>query len=58
MDALVNILFVVEGGVCTTELSDPLYEELKSYSLGSWTNLTAAALAEGVSVMGEAILQQ
>jgi hypothetical protein len=55
MDALVNLLFVVEGGVCTQELSDQLYEELKSFSLGCWTGLPAASLAEGLAIMADAI---
>jgi hypothetical protein len=55
MDALVNLLFVVEGGVCTQELADPLYEELKIHSLGCWAGLSAPALAEGLAIMADAI---
>ena len=55
MDALGNILFVAEGGICTTEASDPLYEELKRNSRGCWAGLSATALAEGVSIMTDAI---
>jgi hypothetical protein len=55
MDALVNLLFVVEGGVCTPELSDPLYDELKRHSLGCWAGLQAAELAEGFAIMTDAI---
>ncbi len=55
MDALTNLLFVVEGGVCTTELSDPLYLELKTHSLGCWAGLPGPALAEGLAIMTDAI---
>lgn len=53
--ALVNLLFVAEGGVCTTELSDPLYNELKVHSAGCWSGLSGNALADGVATMSEAI---
>jgi hypothetical protein len=55
MDALVNLLFVVEGGICTAELSDPLYDELKRYSLGCWSGLSKLALDEGLSIMSDAV---
>lgn len=55
MDALTSLLFVVEGGVCTSELSDPLYDELKTFSLGCWSGLLGSALAEGLAIMKGAI---
>jgi hypothetical protein len=55
MDALVNLLFVVEGGVCTVELSDPLYDELKRHSQGCWAGLPKLALLEGLAIMSDAI---
>jgi hypothetical protein len=55
MDALTNLLFVVEGGVCTSELSDPLYEELKSYSQGCWAGLSKRALTDGLTIMADAL---
>jgi hypothetical protein len=55
MDALTNLLFVAEGGVCTTELSDPLYDELKSFSLGCWTGLPRSILGEGLAIMASAL---
>lgn len=53
--ALVNLLFVAEGGVCTTELSDPLYNELKVHSAGCWSGLSGNALSDGIAMMSEAI---
>jgi hypothetical protein len=55
MDALTYLLFEVEGGVCTRELSDPLYDELKRLSLGCWTGLPREIIAEGTETMRAAL---
>lgn len=55
MEALTNLLFAVEGGVCTTEISDPLYDELKQYSLGCWTGLPSESLSNGLNAMAGAV---
>ena len=55
LKALATLLFVVEGGVCTEEISDPLYDELKHVSLGRWSGLPAEMIPEALQVMREAI---
>jgi len=55
MDALGNILFAVEGGLCSTELSDRLFDELKLHSQGCWTGLSPGPMAAAMSVMQEAL---
>ncbi|MEO5951565.1 MAG: hypothetical protein ABIQ44_03765 [Chloroflexia bacterium] len=48
---LTSLLFVVEGGICSQELSDPLYEELKASSLGCWTGLSRRVLPQALEAM-------
>ncbi len=55
MKALAALLFVVEGGVCTEEISDPLYDELKHISRGRWSGLPAEVILEALEAMGDAI---
>ena len=55
MNALAALLFVVEGGVCTEEVSDPLYDELKHVSRGRWSELPAEMIPEALDAMLEAI---
>ncbi len=52
-----ELLFVVEGGISTTELVDPLYEELKTHSVGCWSGLPKEALPEAFAAMRAAIPQ-
>ncbi len=55
MKALSALLFVVEGGVCTEEISDPLYDELKHVSQGRWSGLPAEMVPEALEAMQETI---
>lgn len=55
MKALAALLFVVEGGVCTEEVSDPLYDEIKHVSRGRWTGLPADVIPEALEAMQAAI---
>ncbi|HIB64187.1 MAG TPA: hypothetical protein EYO33_03450 [Phycisphaerales bacterium] len=55
MKALAALLFVVEGGVCAEEVSDPLYDELKHVSRGRWSGLPAEMIPEALEAMLEAI---
>ena len=55
MQALAALLFVVEGGVCTQELSDPIYDELKHVSRGRWSGLSSEMIPEALEAMLEAI---
>jgi hypothetical protein len=55
MKALAALLFVVEGGVCAQEISDPLYDELKHVSRGRWSGLPAEVVPEALEAMLEAI---
>lgn len=55
MKALAALLFVVEGGVCTEEISDPLYDELKHVSRGRWSGLPAEVVPEALEAMGDAL---
>lgn len=50
-----ELLFAVEGGVCTEERVDPLYEELRTYSRGCWSGLPREALPEAFAIMEQAI---
>jgi hypothetical protein len=52
---LAALLFVVEGGVCTEEISDPLYDELKQVSRGRWSGLPVEVIPEALAEMQEAI---
>lgn len=54
-DALTYLLFEAEGGICTTELSDPLYDELKRLALGCWTGLPRAAVPDAIEIMRDAV---
>jgi len=56
-DALTYLLFEAEGGVCTTELSDPLHDELKWLSWGCWTGLPREVLNEAIETMRTAVPQ-
>jgi hypothetical protein len=53
--ALTNLLFAVEGGICTTELSDRLYDELKAHSIGCWSDLPQHEFHDGLAIMRDAI---
>lgn len=55
MKALSALLFVVEGGVCTEEISDPLYDELKQVSRGRWSGLPAETVPDALEAVREAI---
>ena len=55
MKALAALLFVVEGGICTEEVSDPLYDELKCVSRGRWSGLPAEVVPEALDVMCTAL---
>lgn len=55
MKALAALLFVVEGGVCKEEISDPLYDELKHISRGRWSGLSADVIPEALSAMRAAL---
>jgi len=55
MDALTYLLFEADGGVCTQELSDPLYEELKSLALGCWTGLPREIIPDAIETMRAAL---
>lgn len=55
MKTLAALLFVVEGGVCTEEVSDPLYDELKCVSRGRWSSLPAEVVSEPLEAMRDAI---
>jgi len=55
MKALAALLFVVEGGICTEEISDPLYDELKYISRARWSGLPPEVIPEALEVMREAI---
>ena len=55
MKALAALLFEAEGGVCTEEVSDPLYDELKHVSRGRWSGLPAEVIPEALEAMCEAI---
>jgi hypothetical protein len=54
-DALTYLQFEAEGGICTLELSDPLYEELKQLALGCWTGLPRKAIPEAIEIMRDAV---
>ena len=54
-DALTYLLFEAEGGICTTEVSDPLYDELKRLALGCWTGLPRAAVPHAIEIMRDAV---
>lgn len=53
--ALAALLFVVEGGICTEEVSDPLYDELKYISQGRWSGLPAEVVPEALEAMCTAL---
>ncbi len=55
MKALSALLFVVEGGVCTEEISDPLYDEIKHVSRGRWSGLPAEVVPVALEAMREAL---
>lgn len=55
LKTLSALLFVVEGGVCTEEISDPLYDELKHVSVGRWSGLPAETIPDAIEVMRTAI---
>lgn len=55
MKALAALLFVVEGGICTEEVSDPLYDELKCVSRGRWSGLPGEMVPEALEVMRTAL---
>lgn len=54
-NALVYLLFEAEGGICTSELRDPLGLELKSQALGCWTGLPTSEVSGAIEVMRAAI---
>jgi len=53
--ALSALLFVVEGGICTQEISDPLYDELKYISRARWSGLPPEVIPEALGAMREAL---
>lgn len=55
LKALAALLFEVEGGVCTREVSDPLYDELKHISKARWSGLSVELIPEALEAMGEAL---
>jgi hypothetical protein len=55
LDALSALLFAVEGGVCTEEVSDPAYEQLKTAALVSWSGIPQDTIADALATMREAI---
>ncbi|MEQ9590706.1 MAG: hypothetical protein RJS97_22380 [Parvibaculaceae bacterium] len=55
MKALAALLFVLDGGVCTEEISDPLYDELKHISRGRWSGLPAELVPEALVAMRDAL---
>lgn len=54
-DALTYVLFEAEGGLCSLEMSDLLYDELKALALGCWTGLPRTAVPEAIEIMRAAI---
>ena len=54
-DALTYLSFEAEEGVCTEEVSDPLYEELKNLALGCWTGLPRDAVPDAIEIVRVAI---
>lgn len=55
VQALVNILFAVEGGISALEVSDEFYDALKHLSVGCWSGLSSFAFVEAANVMRVAI---
>jgi hypothetical protein len=51
IDAISNLLFDVEGGVCLTEPNDSLGVELSALSKGCWSGLRGAELKHGLAEM-------
>ena len=56
-NALQYLLFEVEGGVCTTEISDLVRDELRRLAFGCWIGLPRDVLPEAVATMRDAIPQ-
>ncbi len=55
LKALAALLFVVEGGICTQEIADPIFDELKHISRGRWSGLPTHVLPEALELMQDAI---
>lgn len=54
-NALTALLFAVEGGLCTEEVSDPAYEQLKTAALVGWSGIPHDTIADAVTTMREAV---
>jgi len=54
-NALQYLLFEVEGGVCTREVSDPVRDELKRLAYGCWTGFPQEMLPEAFATIRDAI---
>ena len=55
LKAVAALLFEVEGGVCTQEISDPLYDELKRVSKARWSGLPVDLIPDALAAMRVAI---
>jgi len=55
MRAIQGLLFDVEGGVCTLEITDPFHDRLKAVTEGRWSGLPRDQIADGLRLMRTAI---
>lgn len=55
MIALRAMLFAVEGGVCTEEVCDPAYEELKALAMKQWIGVPEDMMSDALAIMRDAI---
>jgi len=55
MRAIQGLLFDVEGGVCTLEITDPFHDRLKAVTEGRWSGLPRGQIADGLRLMRVAI---
>ena len=55
MRAIQGLLFDVEGGVCTLEVTDPFHDKLKRVTEGRWSGLPRDQIADGLRLMRTAI---
>lgn len=55
LNALRALLFAVEGGVCTQEVSSSDYVALKSFALAGWSSLPSNTLPEALATVRKAI---
>lgn len=55
LKALAALLFEVEGGICTQEISDPFYDELKRVSKARWSGLSVDLIPDALDAMRAAI---